>query len=410
MAKDCNAAFGRTLFVASIFLLCTCVTQAKEYLVKWKSLQALHDFHFRIKKSSAYKILEKLERAQISKIEIRDFNKNAIPLLLNPELEYLVENKKLESFSSIKNTNINYSLRTADQWALLKTKAASAWSLAQNKGSRSVLIAVIDSGVDTTHESLSDNLIAGYDFKDNDSDPTDETGFLNPGHGTHCAGVAGATGKMSEGVAGMSPVVSIMPIRFLGKNAQGTMDDAIQSIDYAVEKGARVISASWGGSLTPLEARPLIEAVQRASDAGVLFVTSAGNGDENAQGFSNENHDVYPANANFQNTITVAASDEADQKTKFSNFGATKVQVAAPGLDILSSLPRNHYAELSGTSMAAPLVAGLAAFLMAQAPSLSAEAIKEIILSTGDTVDIETECHCRINAEAAIKKILEKTY
>jgi thermitase len=256
-------------------------------------------------------------------------------------------------------------------------------------------------------------MVAGYDFKDNDNDPWDDydpnwqTSRKNPGHGTHCAGIVGATGMVQGGVVGLSPMVSIMPIRFLDKNGSGDLMAGIKSIDYAIEKKADIISASWGAEVSASQAKPLIEAVQRASDAGVIFIAAAGNGDRSGVGYSNDTKAIYPANAVFENTITVAASDSADAKTGFSNFGRKSVHVAAPGGKIMSTLPDNKYHELSGTSMATPLVSGLVALLKAQNPSLTGMQVRSLIQQESTKVAIETACNCRVDAAASVSAALE---
>jgi len=176
-------------------------------------------------------------------------------------------------------------------------------------------------------------------------------------------------------------------------------------MDYAIEKKVDVISASWGAEVPASQATPLIEAVKRVSDAGVIMVSAAGNGDQTGVGFSNDLRDEYPANANFENTITVAASDESDAKTSFSNFGRKSVHVAAPGLKIMSTLPNNQYALLSGTSMATPLVAGLVALIKAQNKNLSGMQVRSILQQTGAKTAIETACNCRVDAGSAVETV-----
>jgi thermitase len=196
-----------------------------------------------------------------------------------------------------------------------------------------------------------------------------------------------------------------MPLRFLGVDGSGDLMAAIKSMDYAIEKKVDVVSASWGAEVPASQATPLIEAVKRVSDAGIIMVSAAGNGDRSGVGFSNDERDEYPANANFENTITVAASDESDAKTSFSNFGRKSVHVAAPGFKIMSTLPDNKYALLSGTSMATPLVAGLVALMKAQNKNLTGMQARSIMQQTGVKTAIETACNCRIDASAAIESL-----
>jgi thermitase len=225
----------------------------------------------------------------------------------------------------------------------------------------------------------------------------------NPGHGTHCSGIIGATGLIENGTVGISPEVSIMPLRFIGPDGSGDLNSAIKAIDYAISKKVRVISSSWGAAVDRSSAQPLVDAVKRADDAGIAFVVAAAN-----DGKSNDETEVYPANAGFGNTISVAASDDQDAKPKWSNYGQRTVHVASPGLNIMSTLPNNRYGNLSGTSMATPLVAGLTAFLLAQDPSLTGAQVRALLQHTGAKVDIETACHCRIDAMTAVDTLLNK--
>jgi thermitase len=285
---------------------------------------------------------------------------------------------------------------------LAKVNAPAAWAKAGNKGSKNVLLAVIDTGTDYRHKNLAPNMVPGYDFRDNDADPMDEVG-QNPGHGTHCAGIVGATGLVEGGISGISPEVSIMPLRFLGADGSGELEGAIKAIDYAIEKHVQVISASWGASVPLSTAQPLVEAMQRAEAAGIIFVTAAAN-----DGKNNDTSDVYPANAGLPNMITVAASNSSDAKPSWSNYGKARVSLAAPGDAIMSTLPGDKYGNLSGTSMATPLVAGLVAFLKAQDATLTGAEVKALLQTTGSKVSISTACDCRIDALAATETLLAK--
>lgn len=194
-----------------------------------------------------------------------------------------------------------------------------------------------------------------------------------------------------------------MPLRFLGEDGGGTLEDGIKAIDYAIEKNAHVISASWGATVSRAQAQPLVDAVQRADDKGIIFVAAAAN-----DGKNNDVTEVYPANANTPNSITVAASNSADAKPSWSNYGKGTVHVSSPGDTIMSTLPGNKYGNLSGTSMATPLVSGLVAFLKAQDPSLTGSQIRALLQTTGAKVSIETACNCRVDAFAAVDTLLKK--
>ncbi len=313
-----------------------------------------------------------------------------------------------------------------EQWALSNTgqnggkanadiSAQLAW--AKNKGSKEVVVAVLDSGVDYNHTDLAANMwirpdnvpqyrddelgsfndLHGFNATDNQSDPMDENG-----HGTHCSGIIGAEGDNDEGIAGINWNVQIMPLKFMGRGGFGTTKDAIEAINYAIDRrqngvNVRVINASWGSTMY---SKALEDAIRAAGEAGILFVAAAGN-----DGTSNDRSPHYPSNYDLPNVISVAALDRNDNLASFSNFGAKTVHVAAPGKDILSTWLGDNYREASGTSMATPYVAGLAALILAQEPKLSVEKLRERILKSVDKIDSlngKLESGGRINASKAL--------
>lgn len=390
------------LFLFAAVMLTALPGYSKEYLVKYRNNSAYEALHqMAAQKSSGMQVLGHHAPGSYLKVDLDQKNEAVVlaQLVSNPDVEWVVPNFRLRSFSSapIETQNLR------EQWGIAKIQAERAWQRAGNNGNRNVVVAVIDTGVDYNHESLRPNMVPGYDFRNNDADPMDETSRQNPGHGTHCAGMVGATGLVSGGIVGMSASVSMMPIRFLGADGSGDLDGGIRSIDFAIERGAHVISASWGATVAPAQAQALIEAVKRADDRGVIFVAAAAN-----DGRNNDTTNVYPANAGFPNTISVAASNPSDAKPSWSNFGKAKVHVSAPGENIMSTLPQNRYGNLSGTSMATPLVSGLVAFLKAQDPSLTGAQIRALIQTTGARASIETACNCRIDAFGAVDHLMTK--
>ncbi len=308
----------------------------------------------------------------------------------------------------------------AEQWALNNTgqnggkqkadiDVLKAWQ--KTKGSRKVVVAVLDSGVDYTHQDLVANMwmrpdnipaykddelgavndLHGFNAVDNARDPMDDNG-----HGTHCAGVIGAEGDNEEGIAGINWEVEIMPLKFLGRGGFGTTKDAIEAINYAIERkragvNVRVINASWGSTA---RSQALEDAIRAANEEGILFVAAAGN-----DGSSNDSRPHYPSS--YPNVVSVAASDRNDIMASFSNFGLKSVHIAAPGKDIISTWLNNDYREASGTSMATPQVAGVAALLLSQDPKMSVQKLRERLLKCFDPVDSLTgklENAGRINA------------
>ena len=358
-------------------LMGTATSYAAEYLVKYKNqtgLKQLTNLPFNLRAS--VQVLEQNEKGKYVLVDVNEGNllTTLANLAANPNVEWVVENFKIKAFAQPADI---FELR--EQWSIAKVQGEKAWTRAESKGLKSIIIAVIDTGVDYRHPNLAPNMLPGYDFKGNDNDPMDETSAQNPGHGTHCAGIAAATGLIDNGIVGMAPNVAIMPIRFLGADGSGDLNAAIRSVDYAIEKGAHVISASWGATVARSTAQPLIEAVERADAAGVIFVAAAAN-----DGANNDSTDVFPANSGTPNMISVAASSADDSKPSWSNYGKATVHIASPGDKIMSTIPNNQYKEFSGTSMATPHVTGAAALLSAAHPELSAASLKATLLNNVD--------------------------
>ncbi|MEP6944875.1 MAG: S8 family serine peptidase [Acidobacteriota bacterium] len=292
-----------------------------------------------------------------------------------------------------------------------------AWET--QKGSSDVVVAVLDTGVDFTHVDLKENMwirpenlpeynddelgtfndLNGFNGTDAILDPMDDNG-----HGTHCAGIIGAEGDNGEGIAGVNWHVKIMPLKFLGRGGFGSTDDAIEAINYAIDRkkhgvNIRIISASWGSTTN---SKALEDTIRAAGDAGILFVAAAGN-----DGSDNDRRPHYPSNYDLPNVISVAALDRSDNLASFSNFGVKTVHVAAPGKDILSTWLNDAYREASGTSMATPYVSGVAALIVASQPTISMKDLRAKVLSSVDKIDSlkgKVETGGRINAAKAVSK------
>jgi subtilisin family serine protease len=293
-----------------------------------------------------------------------------------------------------------------DQWGLRNTgqaggsrggdiAAVAAWDV--TTGSRSVVVAVIDSGFDYTHPDLAANAwrnpgevpgdgldndgngfvddVHGWDFANDDADPMDDDG-----HGTHVAGTIGAVGDNGVGVTGVSWQVSIMGLKFLDAEGSGSISDAIAAISYATrmrrEFGVNVVATnnSWGGADRSLALRA---AIAEGGAAGILFVTAAGN-----DGVNGDRRANYPANEDLDAVIAVTATNRSNRLPAFATYGPVHVDLAAPGAAIRSTVPGGGYATFSGTSMAAPHVTGTIALLATANPAASATAIRGAILST----------------------------
>ena len=288
---------------------------------------------------------------------------------------------------SLRNTGQQTGIAGAD------IDAVGAWD--QATGSSQVIVAIIDSGMDWHHPDLAGNLytnpgeiaengidddgngyvddVHGFDFYDFDGDPSDENG-----HGTHVSGIIGAVGNNGIGIAGVAWRVQLMPVKFLGRDGTGATSSAIAAIEYAIDMGALILNNSWGGG-PPSEALRL--AIVASNNAGLLFVAAAGNG-----GLNNDIYDHYPSSFDVPNIIAVASSSRTDTRSEFSNFGATSVDLAAPGTQILSTIPGGQTTVLSGSSMAAPHVSGALALLKSRYPAMAPSAMKTVVLASTDRI------------------------
>ena len=271
--------------------------------------------------------------------------------------------------------------------------APEAWDYTTGTGQ--TVVAVIDTGVDYNHDDLRANIwvnsgeiagngldddgngyiddLHGYDFANNDSNPMDDNG-----HGTHVSGTIGAVGDNGLGVVGVNWHTKIMALKFLDESGSGYLSNAIRALDYAVANGARLSNNSWGGG--GYEAT-LGMAIARASSVGHIFVAAAGN--------SASNNDVtasYPASYAYENVVAVAATDQNDNLASFSNYGASTVDIAAPGVSIYSTLPGNSYGSYSGTSMATPQVAGALSLYLDANPSATASQAITALYQSADAI------------------------
>ncbi|MCW8092843.1 S8 family serine peptidase [Alteromonas sp. ASW11-130] len=274
----------------------------------------------------------------------------------------------------------------------IDVNAFEAWD--RLRGESEVVVAVIDTGVDYTHEDLVNNMwinpnevagngidddnngyiddIYGIDTVNDDSDPMDDHY-----HGTHVAGTIGAEGNNGIGVVGVNWRTSIIACKFLSAGGSGSTSDAIECLDYLydlkVNHGINIILSnnSWGGG----GASPALEAaIALHRDAGIIFVAAAGN-----DASDNDLYPSYPSSYGTENIVSVAAIDRFGELADFSNYGETTVDIGAPGVNILSTIPHNGYDQLSGTSMAAPHVAGTLALMAADRPHLSSSELIELL-------------------------------
>lgn len=297
----------------------------------------------------------------------------------------------------------------ASQWALENSgdtdiDAAQAWNYGT---SSSVVVAVIDTGVDYTHTDLASNIwtntreiagngldddrngytddIRGWNFVSDNNNPADDNG-----HGTHVAGTIGAVGNNGIGISGIAWSIKVMALKFMDSTGSGNLSDAVAAIDYARVNGAKIINASWGGGGF---SSALQSAITRFQNAGGIFVAAAGN-----EGSNNVTTPSYPAN--YAGVVSVAASTSTGTLASFSNYG-TNVDIVAPGQNILSTIPGNRYASYNGTSMASPHVAGALALLWGQSPALTATQLVTLVMNNTDAVLTDRTQYGRLNVGKA---------
>ncbi len=296
-------------------------------------------------------------------------------------------------------------------WGLVNTQAKShiqavdAWKIAE--GSRDIIVAVIDTGVDVTHKNLAANIwqdpkapkgerVYGWNFVNDHANPVDDHG-----HGTHVAGIIGAMTDPQTGVSGVAHKVSIMAVKYYSESNPGSVNlrNTVRAINYAVDHGARIINYSGGG---PDFSEDEYLAIKRAEAAGVLFVAAAGNEHQDTDRLENY---YYPSAYRLSNILSVAATDINNNLLRSSNWGRSKVDVAAPGENIFSTLPGGRYGYMSGTSQATAFVSGMAALLLSKDPTLKPAELKKLILESVDPLpqlEGKVATQGRVNAYSAL--------
>lgn len=286
-------------------------------------------------------------------------------------------------------------------WALPRIGAPDAWSF--TTGSSQIVVAIVDTGIDQTHEDLRKaSFVSGYDFITN-QDIAAGTDSDDNGHGTLVAGVLAATPNNGLGITGVTWAVSLMPLKALNANGEGNSENVAKAIRYATDHGATVINLSLGGVGFGQDVG-LANAIKYAYGHNVVIVAAAGN-DLAANGVDLDKEPVFPiCDDNAQNMVLgVAAVDANEQKPSFSNFGRSCVDVSAPGKRILSTIGRNPitrakspntYAYASGTSLAVPFVSGQAALLKALYPDATNRQIRDRIMASTDPIDASNLYQC----------------
>ena len=335
------------------------------------------------------RIEEDLPRSDVSVVDLpRDLSvEEAVetyeddPDIEYAEPDYLIEPVQTKSANDtyysrlygLENTGQNGGVADAD------IDAPEAWGTTTGKSE--TVVAVIDTGVDIDHPDLQGNIWRNTDEVPGNGRDDDDNGYVDDvngwdfyngnktvfdaaqgdEHGTHVAGTIAAEGNNGRGITGVNWRASIMSLKFLGPKG-GYTSDAVEAINYAVANGAKISNNSWGGGNY---SQSLSDAIARADRSNHLFLAAAGN-----SGVNTDNTKHYPSSYTNPNVISVAATGSEDRLASFSNFGANTVDLAAPGVDILSTLPGRRYGSYNGTSMATPHVAGVAALLKSQNPGL----------------------------------------
>lgn len=337
--------------------------------------------------------------------------------------------KRLRSarLSDLCEPNITYSLAALpndplapQQWHLDRISAPNAWSKISQISDESMVIAILDTGADYLHPDLETNIWENlaeipYNGIDDDGngyiddihginaalgtgDPMDDNG-----HGTHVAGIVAAAGDNSIGLSGVIWNAKILPLKFLGASGAGNLYNAVLAIKYIIELKKRgvnisIVNASWGSYQF---SQILSDAIFEAGKYGILFVAAAGNSNLDIDSFP-----FYPAalSANLENVISVAATDQSNKIANFSNFALHSVTIAAPGVDILSTLPNGKFGKYSGTSMAAPVVTGVAALTWASYPNLKPFDVRNQIVDTAIPIKLTVPAGSSrlVNAERAV--------
>ncbi len=273
----------------------------------------------------------------------------------------------------------------ASQWHLAKIEAPAAWD--STTGSSGVIVAVLDTGVLASHPDLTGKVLAGYDFVNNDADASDDQG-----HGTAVAGISAAASNNQLGIAGVAWANPILPVKVLGADGSGNHSAIANGITWAADRGARIINLSLGGTGS---SSTLQNAVNYAWNKGAVIVAAAGNNGDNIA--------FYPAAC--QNVVSVSATDSADGRPAWSNYGSS-VDVSAPGADILTLYGADSYASWNGTSFSCPVASGVVALMRSANSQLSNQSIVNLLTSNSD--DIGTAGydvyfgHGRVNARLAV--------
>ncbi len=329
-----------------------------------------------------------------------------IELKANVRVLYVEPNHKIKAYAKPNDPKA---------WSGDALRLRPAWDI--STGSKNVVVAVSDTGVKWSHEDLANHIWTNKGEIDGNGKDDDGNGFIDDvhgwnfykntnqsnddnKHGTHVSGIIGAEGNNGKGLAGVNWSVTIMPVKFLSASGSGSTEGGIQTILYAANNGARIINASWGGDSFN---QAMYDSLVYAGSKGVLFFAAAGNSGQNTD--SNPN---YPSGYKLPNLISVcsAASTNSGSVSSWSNYGRRTTHICAPGLNIMSALNNSNkaYGRLSGTSMATPAVAGIAALILSVHPGLSVLDLKNAVLNAVRGSSLPVATGGLANADMALRQ------
>lgn len=373
-----------------------------EYLIKYRvdmgSSQVIGKIQSKVNLKAAFPEMNMLH------FSVKPGQESAVDEIKNdPEVLFVEPNYVLEKLDetrpgeivdrlSMDDVQAQSSLTYSQNYAAVRVEQAWSVSSVYSANNRPI-VAIIDTGLDGSHNLftrtnalwINPREIPGNRIDDDQNGYIDDINGWNfitnspsyaddEGHGTHVAGIVVGAGLDIFSPQLDQSKIRIMPLKFLDGQGAGSTSNAVKAIYYAVNNGAKIINNSWGG---PGYSSALLEALSYAYSQHVLIVSAAGNSAKN-----NDSTEMYPANYVVPSNISIAAATDTDRLASFSNYGVSNVHVASPGVYIYSSLPGNMFGSMSGTSMAAPFVAGIAALALREAPSLTGYQLKNLILST----------------------------
>ena len=382
-------------------LLLSSSAYSKSYFVKFKNQENL-------KEAGQYKSFSN-EVLSFRQVETKIAPFAVIESALS-EVELKEElNSNFFEVAYVESNDIDYKIisapsdgRYSSQWGLngnYGIKSEIAWNV--QRGSKEVVVAVIDTGIEYSHPDLADNMWTN-DAELNGEEGVDDDGngvvddiygynaFANNGnpmdghsHGTHCAGVIGAVHN-TQGIAGIMANVKLMAVKIFSDSGKTSVEAIVKGIEYAVANGAMVTSNSWGGAQ---KSQAIMDAIELADKEDVLFVAAAGNGNLWGRGFDIDKKPLYPAGYEFDNILSVGSITSSGRRSGFSNFGKKSVDIFAPGSDILSTVTNGGYKSMSGTSMATPHVSGVAGLVLSEFAGSTADEIKSKIMEGARKMD-----------------------